>query len=63
MSNVSLPKKSLDKILKRSVELYLDRHGTEGYEDFKRFLMSKGVRTDCLELREKGRNKLRFKSL
>ena len=58
---VELNKESVEKILKRSIDLYLDKHGTEGYEDFKRFLLSKGVRTDWLELRYKGRQRFNFR--
>lgn len=57
----TLRKDSVNKILKRAIDLYLDKHGTEGYDDFKEFLLSKGIRIDWLELREKGRQRFNFR--
>lgn len=50
----NLSKDSVEKILKSSINKYLDKHGTEGYDVFKQFLMSKGIRVDWIELRYRG---------
>lgn len=57
----SLSKDSVESILKSSINKYLDKHGTEGYEDFKQFLMSKGIRVDWIELRYKGTQKFNWR--
>lgn len=57
----SLSKDSVEGILKSSINKYLDRYGTEGYEDFKQFLMSKGIRVDWIELRYKGTQKFNWR--
>ncbi|CAL9986437.1 hypothetical protein VPHD260_0179 [Vibrio phage D260] len=38
-----MDKDKTEKLMKRMVDQYLDKHGTEGYEDFKKFMRDKGI--------------------
>lgn len=38
-----MDKANTEKLMKRMVEKYLDKHGTEGYKDFKKFMRDKGI--------------------